>query len=47
MRPSGPRSLNRVFHRQLHRQIGRLLALKDAIDVGGGAASMAYLIRPI
>ena len=27
-----------VFHRQLHRQIGRLLALKDAVDVGGGAA---------
>src|SRR5712672_1792268 len=24
-----------VFHRQLHRQIGRLLALKDAVDVGG------------
>ncbi len=36
-----------VFHRQLHRQIGRLLALKDAVDVGGGAASMAYLVRPI
>ena len=31
----------------LHRQIGRLLALKDAVDVGGGAASMAYLVRPI
>jgi len=36
-----------VFHRQLHRQIGRLLALKDAVDVGGGAASTAYLVRPI
>ena len=36
-----------VFHRQLHRQIGRLLALKDAVDVGGGAASIAYLVRPI
>jgi hypothetical protein len=36
-----------VFDRQLHRQIGRLLALKDAVDVGGGAASMAYLVRPI
>ena len=24
-----------------------LLALKDAVDVGGGAASMAYLVRPI
>ena len=36
-----------VFHRQLHRQIGQLLALKDAVDVGGGAASMAYLVRPI
>ena len=36
-----------VFHRQLHRQIGRLLALKDAVDVGGGAASKAYLVRPI
>ena len=36
-----------VFHRQLHRQIGRLLALKDAVDVGGGAASMAYLVRPM
>jgi hypothetical protein len=31
----------------LHRQIGRLLALKDAVDVGGGAASTAYLVRPI
>ena len=26
-----------VFHRPLHRQV----------DVGGGAASMAYLVRPI
>ena len=25
-----------VFHRQLRGQIGRLLALKDAVDVGGG-----------
>jgi hypothetical protein len=23
------------------------VALKDAVDVGGGAASMAYLVRPI
>ena len=36
-----------VFHRHLHRQIGQLLTLKDAVDVGGGGASMAYLVRPI
>jgi hypothetical protein len=35
------------FTDKLHRQIGRLLALKDAVDVGGRAASMAYLVRPI
>jgi hypothetical protein len=27
-----------VFCRRLHRQVGRLFALKDAIDVLGGAA---------
>ena len=31
----------------LNRQFGGFLALKDAVDVGGGAASMAYLVRPI
>jgi hypothetical protein len=35
-----------VFHRQLHRQIGRLPALKDAVDVGGGKPIQRGLINP-
>ena len=33
--------------RCLHRQIGRLFALEDAIDVSGRAAALIKKIRPI
>src|SRR4029077_20431816 len=33
-----------VFRRSLHREVGWFLAFQDAVDVGGGAASMAYLV---
>ena len=36
-----------VFGRRLHRQVGGLLAFKDAIDVDGGAAELVVRIRPI
>src|SRR5215469_8440783 len=36
-----------VFCRRLHRQISRLLALEDAIDVTGGAAVLIDGIWPI
>ena len=36
-----------VFGRRLHRQVGRLLALEDAIDVAGREAVLVDDIRPI
>ena len=36
-----------VLGRRLHRQVGRLLALEDAIDVAGRAAVLVDEIRPI
>ena len=36
-----------VLGRRLHRQIGRLLALEDAVDIAGGAAVLVDEIRPI
>ena len=36
-----------VLGRRLHRQVGRLLALEDAIDVAGRAAVLVDDIRPI
>jgi hypothetical protein len=36
-----------VFGRRLHRQVGGLFALEDAIDVGGGAGILVQLIRPV
>jgi hypothetical protein len=35
-----------VFSRRLHRQIGRLLAFEDAVDVAGGAAKLIDNIIP-
>ena len=34
-----------VLRRRLHRQIGRLLALEDAVDIGGGLPEQAGQIR--
>ena len=36
-----------VLGRRLHRQVGRLLALEDAIDVAGRAPVLVDQIRPI
>ena len=36
-----------ILCRRLHRQIGRLLALEDAIDVTGGAAVLIDRVYPI
>ena len=36
-----------VLGRRLHRQVGRLLALEDAIDVAGRAPVLVDVIRPI
>src|SRR5262249_21744139 len=36
-----------VLGRRLHRKLGRLLALEDAVDVAGGAAEVIDPIRPI
>ena len=36
-----------VLGRRLHRQVGRLLALEDAIDVAGRAPELVDQIRPI
>ena len=36
-----------VLGRRLHRQVGRLLALEDAIDVAGRAPVLVDRIRPI
>src|SRR5262249_36400434 len=36
-----------VLRRRLHRKVGGLLALEDAIDVTGGAAELADKTRPI
>ena len=33
--------------RRLHRQVGGLLALEDAIDIAGRAAVLVYVIRPV
>ena len=36
-----------VLGRRLHRQVGRLLALEDAVDVAGGAPVLVDEIGPI
>src|SRR5215467_13282437 len=36
-----------ILGRRLHRQVGRLLALENAIDVAGRAAVLIVVIRPI
>ena len=36
-----------VLGRRLHRQVGRFLALEDAIDVAGRAPELVDLVRPI
>ena len=36
-----------VFGRRLHGQIGRLLALENAIDVGGRTSILIHRIGPI
>ena len=36
-----------VFGRRLHRQVGRLLAFEDAVDVASGAPILVGEIRPI
>ena len=36
-----------VLGRRLHRQVGRLLALEDAVDVAGGAPVLVDVIRPV
>ena len=36
-----------VLGRRLHRQVGRLLALEDTIDVAGRAAKLVDEIRSI
>ena len=36
-----------VLGRRLHRQVGRLFALQDAIDVAGGAAILIEVVGPI
>src|SRR3954464_6020185 len=36
-----------VFGRRLHRQVGRLLAPEDAVDVAGGLPVLVEVIGPI
>ena len=36
-----------VLGRRLHRQVGRLLALEDAVDIGGRAAILVNQIGPV
>ena len=36
-----------VLGRRLHRQVGRLLALEDAVDVAGRAAVLVDQDRPV
>ena len=36
-----------VLGRRLHRQVGRLLALEDAVDVAGGASILVDQVRPV
>ena len=36
-----------VLGRRLHRQVGRLLALEDAIDIAGGAPVLVEQIGPV
>src|SRR6516165_2242887 len=47
----GPRGLKvdhqLVFGRCLHRQVGRILTLEDAIDVCGRAPVLVYQISPV
>ncbi len=40
-------STSLVLGRRLHRQVGRLLALEDAVDVAGRAPVLVDVIRPI
>ena len=51
MRPSAFRGLEidhqLVLGRRLHRQVGWLLALEDAIDVAGRAPVLVDNIRPV
>jgi hypothetical protein len=32
---------------RLHRQVGRLLALEDAVDVAGGTPELIGIVRPV
>src|ERR1700716_4327743 len=36
-----------VLGRRLHRQVGRLLALEDAVDVAGGASVLVDQVGPV
>src|SRR5262249_37237964 len=36
-----------VFGRKLHREIARLLAAQDAIDISGGATKDVYLVASV
>ena len=36
-----------VLGRRLHRQVGRLLALEDAVDIASGAPVLVEPIRPV
>jgi hypothetical protein len=36
-----------VLSRRLHRQVGRLFASEDAVDVGRRTAILVYKIRPV
>src|SRR5262249_42271832 len=37
----------RIFHRLLHRQIGRLLAPEDTVDVGGRLGVQVDSVEPV
>src|SRR6516164_8762293 len=36
-----------VFHRKLHREIARLRAAQNAIDISGGATPAVYLVGSV
>ena len=36
-----------ILGRRLHREVGRLLALEDAVDIASGAPTMIEEIRPV
>jgi hypothetical protein len=36
-----------VLGRRLHRQVGRLLGLEDAVDIAGRAAVLVDQVRPV